>query len=307
MGFFSRRKRSKSAGPVVGYFGKHPSAGDFLRHNASSPEVLGLDDWLASALAAGPRLMPAWEATFGEGATLCFLCHRGAGRCLLGVLSPSHDRSGRLFPLILFAELDSASIASSCHALPHEAFLQAARALLDRRSSCSWEELRDAALRLGPPDDSSLLEARREHDHYLESTTTGVALDGIFGTGSQTRRAFSALQLIARSASASGALPAYGVRCPLGANVQGDAGLWLALLGQAAPALLPNVVWSDRALLFHHDLLPPKALAAALDPTWQDDGICDLATTTTAASVELPPREATLATLLRRQMQDSKA
>jgi type VI secretion system ImpM family protein len=303
MGFFSKlrnKKKDKAAPPVVGYFGKHPSAGDFLRHNASSPEVLALDEWLSLALAAGPKVLGAWEQSFISGPTLRFLCHQGAGRCLLGALAPSQDRSGRLFPLITFAELDSALVTPSYVSIPHEAFLHRCRELLECRSSLPWDRLQGAAVALAPPDETSLLKARQGHERYMDSTTLGAALDGMFDADQdQAARALTAASLVAESVGPD-SVPPYGLRCPLG-GAPANAGTWLALLGRPLPDLLPCLIWSDEALLFYYGGMPAKALAAALDPQWQDDSICDLTTTTTEAGGAAPPRETTLRSFLEQE------
>jgi type VI secretion system protein ImpM len=92
----------------VGFYGKLPSHGDFLRRRLSDDFVRVWDGWLqecvvASRAALGDRWLevyltsPAWR----------FGCSPGAsgGRAVVGVMAPSVDRVGRYFPLTVAAEL----------------------------------------------------------------------------------------------------------------------------------------------------------------------------------------------------------
>jgi type VI secretion system protein ImpM len=92
----------------VGFYGKLPSHGDFLRRRASDAFVRVWDAWLqdcmtASAAALGERWLdvyltsPAWR--FAGAAGLC------GEAPIVGVMVPSVDRVGRYFPLTIVAEL----------------------------------------------------------------------------------------------------------------------------------------------------------------------------------------------------------
>ena len=92
----------------VGFYGKLPSHGDFLRRRTSDAVVSVWDAWLQDALAAsrvalGERWLdiyltsPAWRFAAAPGAC-------GAAP-IAGVMVPSVDRVGRYFPLTVIAEL----------------------------------------------------------------------------------------------------------------------------------------------------------------------------------------------------------
>ena len=92
----------------VGFYGKLPSHGDFLRRRASDNFLSVWDPWLQQCLAAsreslGDRWLdfyltsPAWRFVAAPGAC--------GDVGLLGLVVPSVDRVGRYFPLTLIAEL----------------------------------------------------------------------------------------------------------------------------------------------------------------------------------------------------------
>jgi type VI secretion system protein ImpM len=88
----------------VGFYGKLPSRGDFLRHGLPRSFVDPWDDWWQSAItgslaALGEAWVPAWmEAPVWRFAIPAGQCGPGA---VLGLWMPSVDRAGRHFPLTL--------------------------------------------------------------------------------------------------------------------------------------------------------------------------------------------------------------
>lgn len=107
----------------VGFFGKLPSHGDFLRRRTSDAFVQIWDGWLQRAMAAS-------RETLGDGWVDLYLTSpawrfaAAAGACgtapLLGVMVPSVDRVGRYFPLTIVTELpdDASVVAAFARAAP---------------------------------------------------------------------------------------------------------------------------------------------------------------------------------------------
>ncbi len=97
--------RRAGARPVrVGFFGKLPSRGDFVRRGLSRAVVGAWDGWVQSVMPAQRSdsfngqwwAMCAWRFAFDPG--ICGPCPT------FGVLLPSADSVGRLFPLLIAAE-----------------------------------------------------------------------------------------------------------------------------------------------------------------------------------------------------------
>ncbi len=90
----------------IGYFGKLPSRGDFLRAGLSRDFVAGWDGWLQSVI-------PAARAMLGEGLDIwttapVWRFALAAGLCgpreVTGVWLASTDAVGRAFPFVIAAE-----------------------------------------------------------------------------------------------------------------------------------------------------------------------------------------------------------
>lgn len=116
----------------VGFFGKLPSHGDFLRQRVSDAFVDSWDAWLRDCLAASrTALGPNWLNVYLTSPAWRFVC--AAGVCgpapLVGLLAPSVDRVGRYFPLTVVAEL-SAETRLLCAAANASRFFERAERLV---------------------------------------------------------------------------------------------------------------------------------------------------------------------------------
>jgi type VI secretion system ImpM family protein len=106
-----------SANFPAGCFGKLPTYGDFIRHNAASREALDFDQWIQQGLHSVKERckrhkdLPAdflWDLAFQEAAPHQFLFRpaESADRFLIGLMKPSHDQSRRRYPFLVFAQAD---------------------------------------------------------------------------------------------------------------------------------------------------------------------------------------------------------
>jgi type VI secretion system protein ImpM len=92
----------------VGFYGKLPSHGDFLRRRVSDAFVDAWDAWLRECLASSRSALGArWLDVYLTSPAWRFVCAPGA--CgpapVIGLLAPSVDQVGRYFPLTLVAQL----------------------------------------------------------------------------------------------------------------------------------------------------------------------------------------------------------
>lgn len=93
--------------PVLGWYGKLPSAGDFTGRGLSYDIVTQLDAWLQSGLVQLRHRYPDWQYFFSHSPTWSFLIPGGmlCGHPLVGCLMPSHDKVGRAYPLMVLRSL----------------------------------------------------------------------------------------------------------------------------------------------------------------------------------------------------------
>ena len=92
----------------VGFYGKLPSHGDFLRRRVSDGFVGVWDAWLQECVAASrDALADRWLDVYLTSPAWRFVCAPGAcgQSAVAGVMVPSVDRVGRYFPLTVVAEL----------------------------------------------------------------------------------------------------------------------------------------------------------------------------------------------------------
>jgi len=92
----------------VGFYGKLPSHGDFLRRRVSDAFIAAWDAWLQECLAATrATLGDAWLEIYLTSPAWRLACAPGVlgPKPLVGVMVPSVDRVGRYFHLALVAEL----------------------------------------------------------------------------------------------------------------------------------------------------------------------------------------------------------
>jgi type VI secretion system protein ImpM len=115
----------------VGFYGKLPSHGDFLRRRVSDAFVGVWDGWLQDCLAASRSMLgDRWLDVYLISPAWRFACAAGTfgAAPVIGVMVPSVDRVGRYFHLTVVSELPAgASVVSAATTL--ESFFDSAEQL----------------------------------------------------------------------------------------------------------------------------------------------------------------------------------
>ncbi len=101
----------------IGYFGKLPARGDFVKLADDHPVLAMLDDWLAQVMTRLP-VDARWKLNYDAMAPASF-AFVGPGRrhALAGHLVASHDQSGRRYPFLMMRTVDvpdPAGFAARC-------------------------------------------------------------------------------------------------------------------------------------------------------------------------------------------------
>ena len=96
----------------VGFYGKLPTHGDFIRRRASDGFVEAWDSWLRQCISdSRSKLGEHWLEVYLTSPAWRFICAPGAcgSSGVIGVMAPSVDRVGRYFPLTIVSELPASA------------------------------------------------------------------------------------------------------------------------------------------------------------------------------------------------------
>jgi type VI secretion system protein ImpM len=140
--------------PCAAWWGKLPSQGDFVGRRLPHALTARWDEWLRNGMdQLRSDASDTWSTRFVQSPLWFFLCPASImGQPLVGVMGPSADRIGRLFPLAIMATTeDAADMPATDEDLAR--FLGGARqALIDaRRLPLSAQQLDERLLGLHWP------------------------------------------------------------------------------------------------------------------------------------------------------------
>jgi type VI secretion system protein ImpM len=285
--------RRGSAAPLreIGFWGKLPQFGDFVRHRTTRSVVRALDDWFREG-----------EATLGDReasdvGTVRFLFHDGESReCLVGVFEPSSDRIGRSFPFAIFGVTD----CDRWHSLAPVVFGgfldQAARLLHGADDIATTAEMVERVEALLTPGFDEIAEGEARYAEFVHETVTTDFLDGALPDTPDERRAALAERLHALCEPLRGQVGSrstISIRFPLAADAPDlFASFWIELawrLLALAPAA-PIALWTPSAetpfLLLPLGRSTGRLYATLFGAT--DDGQCDLTQDATVATRSSP-------------------
>jgi type VI secretion system protein ImpM len=193
--------------PQVGFFGKLPSHGDFLRRRAPDPFVAPWDAWLQEAMAESRiALGDEWLDIYLTSPAWRFVADSGA--CgpdpVAGVLVPSVDRVGRYFPLTVVATLPrNADVVAA--ALRMDSFFDAVERLAIETLEAPEVELDafDAALRTASGLTANGSGTASGLDPHAEAVLGDAAVAPVqVGLGAPPRLAEALLKLLSRRLAA---------------------------------------------------------------------------------------------------------
>ncbi|MFP4405045.1 type VI secretion system-associated protein TagF [Rhodosalinus sp.] len=178
----------------VGAWGKMPALGDFIRIAPPAGFVDRWDRWLQEGLsAARDRLGPRWQQCYLTAPIWRFSLAEGlAGpRAVWGVLMPSVDRVGRMFPLTLVAPIPDDAEPVRWHFSVTPAFEELEEIALDALSdTMTRDKLAQRLAAVAPSMPSAAGVAMRNGATLLVSEPSeGAALAGFAGQLAQERRA----------------------------------------------------------------------------------------------------------------------
>ncbi|HEY6004271.1 MAG TPA: type VI secretion system-associated protein TagF [Anaeromyxobacter sp.] len=265
----------------IGFFGKIPAQGDFVRANVGDALVQRFTRWLEEASEACHRTraqVPRQPVRFLFRAA-------GEARALVGALRGSQDRVGRQFPLAAFAPIQGRFAEKDFPAAPiayaglFSALSEAIEA--DPASPAALSE-KLGAIRVSA-DEAGVDEAVR-----AAAARPARELLGLLGEASSGRRHYALNTLLAACAPLRGREPAKAetvLDCPVASDA--DAFTWLELARRAlgwsgAPAFFLRAGAPGRLLLSLGS--PPAAVLPSLaEPRKESPKIWPLETSVASA------------------------
>ncbi|HSP81411.1 MAG TPA: type VI secretion system-associated protein TagF [Myxococcaceae bacterium] len=232
--------------PHTAVLGKAPRHPEFVRYNAASPLARYLLRWLEDGTG---RLHAARSSL--EGAPTCFVFTApGEKTALVGVLTPSTDSIGRAFPLALFQEVPTATVAGRYALLPEafQPFFLAATRLVREAASLELEALQARAQELPSVSAADTRVAERVREVLLAEPRCDELLRNASGGGSPEVRYYALhtfLTACAGERQRERDLASVVLDCPFPAHM--GPVLWLELSARllrwsAAP---PSFFWSE--------------------------------------------------------------
>ncbi|MFQ5572319.1 MAG: type VI secretion system-associated protein TagF, partial [Rhodothermales bacterium] len=279
------------------YFGKIPTHGDFVRHNAGSATMRALDEWIQQGLYFAKTHMSQALNTAYEEAHTCsfFFAPREAAQVFLGVIRPSRDSVGRTFPFLVGQEMETSAFDThhvSQVSIAYHAFFERAAHLVDKgvEGRVGHHDLTPHVEALGTPvaDASSVA----FFGHYLQQTRLTSLWERLWGHAQDSRKYLLFKNLLDILLPLRSGVPAHFplvLRFPLcsdGRTLDFDVSFWiglcLRLLGY--PALQPSFFWSqagparDKDVFLLVALRPPspKTFAYLLPGHPESDTLCNL-------------------------------
>ncbi|HJL14168.1 MAG TPA: type VI secretion system-associated protein TagF [Sandaracinaceae bacterium LLY-WYZ-13_1] len=169
--------------PELGFFGKIPAKGDFVRHNVTDDAARSFEQWVQEA----------YDGLRGAGADLpahpvrAVFTPPGSQRTVVATMVPSQDQVGRQYPLVIFALTDAGQTASHFSVMPvaWSPFLDAAVALAQRAAQMDLDAIEAALKAIPAPSGEELGRAQQMADQLLGHPLAPELHGRLFGDGSQ--------------------------------------------------------------------------------------------------------------------------
>jgi type VI secretion system ImpM family protein len=268
----------------TGCFGKRPPAADYIHHHRGGPGILDWQRWIHDGVAlASARFRAAVEPLLRNlGAFPFAFPSARSDSYLIGALGPGEDRSGRLFPFTVFAEVQpgpSCSVADLV--FRYESLWRRAVEIVTAKES----DL--AALFLAvdglASDDPPAAAGEETVAAYLARETVGaLTSDDDRGVGRLTlAKVTRNLRRVALRVERDHRPLAYGLRFPLPpepARATAARAVFLDLsLRVLGSKLRPALFWTetgrDGYLDLHSGSVGPEAFLSLLNPSFPSDAI----------------------------------
>lgn len=123
----------------LGYYGKTPHRGDFVRFNLPQCFINVWDDWLQHVIVQGEQTHGDWAERYHQAPGYRFVLSSGVAgnEVWIGLLQPSQDKVGRRFPFCIAMSLPDTALPCVC-TTSHASWFEQTEALLARVLSSDY-------------------------------------------------------------------------------------------------------------------------------------------------------------------------
>lgn len=268
----------------TGCFGKLPAAADYIHHHRGGPGILEWQRWIQDGVgAASARFGSSVEALL-RGLRVHGFAYPGvrSDAYLVGAFGPGHDRSGRVFPFSVFADVSPGPAGSVAElVLACENLLRRAAELVTT-TDVDLPTLFAGVDQLGA-DDATAPARGPVVAAYLSHETVGALTSGSDGDASRSSlvRVTRNLGRVAAQVERDRRQPGYGLRFPLPADPGSATASRVAFIEMSlrmlGPKLRPALFWTQPGHEGILDLYPtppgPSAFLHLLDRTLESDAV----------------------------------
>ncbi len=161
---------------TTGYFGKLPKFADFVKYNASGNEILTIDNWIQEGIrSAELKYKNNWKNYYNNTSPIYFIFpFTGTDRITIGIICPSNDKSGRIFPFLIFGNMKQDLIKNlQVHLLPlnFKGYFDSITEVY--KNNYSTEDLSEMNFQANNLSNSTISEKSAEniYDNYLSDTS----------------------------------------------------------------------------------------------------------------------------------------
>lgn len=224
---------------TIAWFGKMPRAADFVRGGVSSPAMRAFEDWFHDAYT---NLRGAGERGLRYRSVMVLPHAGGSDGFSAAVATPSQDRIGREFPMVVAASLPRhyLGVGSAALSLGLVRFLDAATELFETHRDGEPDSWLHAAASLNPPTVAELSDAKSRWNELRVNLGARQFEQDCFTAPDDRFYAYHTLRLALRDAPSGRVL-----LCPAAGNPAYRA-FWIEAIERTSSADSPlPVLWLD--------------------------------------------------------------
>ena len=183
-------RAKKSQPPVVSCFGKLAATGDFIRHNAATPENQAFDQWVGNGVNFAKETLAEHFSTYYTPSVGLFIyrgdCSGGEEpeRGLVGVWAASGDSAGRRYPMAVMTAYDYEQLLAVGPALPIAVwpFLTAAYDLVTNGRDLAPDEFVGRVAQIQPVPLDQPESATAGYTSWIEQQSMSAFWQSAFGS-----------------------------------------------------------------------------------------------------------------------------